>query len=45
VQAIRGRVPFVEHDREFGPDIEAAVELVRDGTLVAAVEGVTGPLR
>ena len=45
VQAIRGRVPFVEHDREFGPDIEAAVELVHDGTLVAAVEGVTGPLR
>jgi histidine ammonia-lyase len=33
-----GRVPFVEHDREFGPDIEAAVELVHDGTLVAAVE-------
>jgi histidine ammonia-lyase len=45
VRAIRGRVPFVEHDREFGPDIEAAVELVHDGTLVAAVEGVTGPLR
>jgi histidine ammonia-lyase len=45
VQAIRGRVPFVEHDREFGPDIEATVELVHDGTLVAAVEGVTGPLR
>ncbi len=44
VQAIRGRVPFVEHDREFGPDIEAAVELVHDGSLVAAVEAVTGPL-
>jgi histidine ammonia-lyase len=34
--AIRARVPFVEHDRELGPDIAAAVELVRDGTLVAA---------
>jgi len=45
VKAIRGRVPFVEHDREFGPDIEAAVELVRDGSLVEAVEAVTGPLR
>ncbi len=44
-QAIRGGVPFVEHDREFGPDIQAAVELVHDGTLVAAVEAVTGPLR
>jgi histidine ammonia-lyase len=38
--AIRARVPFVEHDRELGPDIAAAVELVRDGTLVAAA----GPL-
>ena len=35
----------LEHDREFGPDIEAAVELVRDGSLVEAVEAVTGPLR
>jgi histidine ammonia-lyase len=34
--AIRAQVPFVEHDRELGPDIVAAVELVRDGTLVAA---------
>jgi len=34
--AIRAQVPFVEHDRELGPDIAAAVELVRDGTLVAA---------
>jgi len=44
VHAVRRRVPFVGHDREFGPDIEAAVELVHDGTLVAAVEAVTGPL-
>jgi histidine ammonia-lyase len=38
--AIRARVPFVEHDRELGPDIAAAVELVRDGALIAAA----GPL-
>jgi histidine ammonia-lyase len=38
--AIRAQVPFVEHDRELGPDIEAAVELVRDGSLAAAA----GPL-
>ena len=44
VRAIRALVPFVEHDREFAPDIEAAVELVRTGALVAAVEPVTGPL-
>ena len=31
--AIRARVPFVEHDREFGPDIEAAVELLRTDAL------------
>jgi histidine ammonia-lyase len=42
--ALRARVPFFDHDREFGPDIAAAVELVRDGSLVAAVETVTGPL-
>ena len=29
-EALRARVPFVEHDRELGPDIEAAVGLVRD---------------
>ena len=38
--AIRARVPFVEQDRELGPDIAAAVELVRDGALIAAA----GPL-
>jgi histidine ammonia-lyase len=43
-RALRARVPFVEHDRGFGPDIELAVSLVRDGTLVAAAEAVTGPL-
>ncbi len=40
--AIRARVPFLEEDRELGPDLEAAVDLVRSGDLVAAAEGVTG---
>lgn len=34
--AIRERVPFVEHDRELSPDIAAAIELVRSGALAAA---------
>ncbi|HXF74400.1 MAG TPA: histidine ammonia-lyase [Actinomycetota bacterium] len=42
--AIRARVPFLEEDRELGPDLEAAVDLVRSGDLVAAAEGVTGRL-
>jgi histidine ammonia-lyase len=42
--ALRERVPFVEHDRELGADIDAAAELVRDGTLVAVAEGVVGRL-
>jgi histidine ammonia-lyase len=42
--ALRARVPFVQHDRGFGPDIERAIELVRDGTLVGAAETVTGEL-
>jgi histidine ammonia-lyase len=41
---LRAAVPFVQHDREFGPDIGAAVDLVRGGKLVAAAESVTGPL-
>ena len=43
-RALRGDVPFFEADREFGPDIAAAVELVRSGRLVSAAEEVTGPL-
>jgi histidine ammonia-lyase len=44
LRAVRERVPFVEHDREFAPDIEAVTELVRRGDLVAAAESVTGSL-
>jgi len=42
--AIRARVPFLERDRELGPDIEAATELVRTGALIAAAESVTASL-
>jgi histidine ammonia-lyase len=44
LEALRDRVPFVEYDRELGPDIEAALELVRGGDLVAAAEVAVGPL-
>ena len=43
-RALRDAVPFYEADREFGPDIAAAVELVRSGRLVAAAEKVSGLL-
>ena len=42
--ALRAAVPFYDADREFGPDVEAAVNLVRAGELAAAAETVTGPL-
>jgi histidine ammonia-lyase len=43
---VREVVPFLEADREMGPDIEAAVALVRSGALVAAAEEALGsPLR
>jgi hypothetical protein len=37
-------VAFLDVDRELGPDMRAAVELVRSGALVEAAEGATGPL-
>ena len=43
-QNLRDTVPFFEADRAFGPDIAEALRLVRSGALVAAAEGVTGPL-
>jgi histidine ammonia-lyase len=42
--AIRRRVRFFDADREFGPDIAGAVDLVRGGGLVEAAEAVVGPL-
>lgn len=42
--AIREAIPFLEADRELGPDIAAAVDLVRSGRLLEAVEAAIGPL-
>jgi histidine ammonia-lyase len=44
VAALRTRVPAPGPDRYLAPEIAAAVDLVRDGSLVAAAESVTGPL-
>jgi histidine ammonia-lyase len=41
---IRAAVAFLDVDRELGPDIGAAVELVRGAALVEAAEDATGPL-
>ncbi len=43
--AVREVVPFLEADRELGPDIETVVALVRSGRLVTAVESVIGVLQ
>ncbi|HEX9123800.1 MAG TPA: histidine ammonia-lyase [Actinomycetota bacterium] len=42
--AVRTVVPFLSEDRELGPDIAAATDLVRTGTLLTAVEAVIGAL-
>jgi len=44
VRALRRRVPPLEHDRELKPDVDAAIEFVRSGELVAAVEEEIGAL-
>lgn len=41
---LREVVPPLTEDRILHPDIEAATQLVRDGTLLAAVEAAIGPL-
>ena len=43
-QALRAAVPYFDEDREFGPDIAAAIALVRSGALTVAAETVLGPL-
>jgi histidine ammonia-lyase len=43
--ALRARVAGPGPDRYLSPEIEATVDLVRSGALVAAAEAVTGPLR
>ncbi|HRJ48502.1 MAG TPA: histidine ammonia-lyase [Opitutaceae bacterium] len=42
--AVRQRLAFAEADRLFHNDIQTALGLVRDGTVVAAAEQVTGEL-
>jgi histidine ammonia-lyase len=42
--AVRRRIPRLESDRYLRSDLEAAVALCADGSLLAAVESVTGPL-
>jgi histidine ammonia-lyase len=42
--AVRAVVAFLERDRELGPDIQAALALVRGRALVDAVEAVVGVL-
>ncbi|MFB4312457.1 histidine ammonia-lyase [Actinomadura sp. 21ATH] len=44
VAALREHVPGPGPDRHLSPEIALATGLVRDGTLVAAAESVTGPL-
>jgi histidine ammonia-lyase len=40
---LRAHVPRLEEDRYFHPDIERAVALVRDGSIVSAAAGVSLP--
>jgi histidine ammonia-lyase len=42
--AVRQVVPFLPEDRALKPDVDAAIELVRSGALLEAVESATGPL-
>jgi histidine ammonia-lyase len=44
LSVLRERVPGPGPDRHLSPDIEAAVELVRNGQLLAAAESAAGPL-
>jgi histidine ammonia-lyase len=41
---LRKSIPFAETDRLFHDDIQAALELVRSGTLIEAAEAAVGPL-
>jgi histidine ammonia-lyase len=42
--AIRGRVPFLEADRELRPNIDAVTDIVRGGALLEVVEATVGDL-
>ena len=43
-RVVRSRVPTLEKDRVLSRDIEAMVDLLRDGEIVRAVEEAVGPL-
>jgi histidine ammonia-lyase len=43
-EAIRARVPHLDHDRVLAPDIARIRELVQDGALLCAVEQAVGQL-
>jgi histidine ammonia-lyase len=42
--AVRDEIAFLTEDRALKPDVDAAIELVETGDLLAAAEAVTGPL-
>lgn len=42
-QLLRAKVPHLDEDRHFHPDMEKAIALVREGTLVAAASAVPLP--
>jgi histidine ammonia-lyase len=44
LSALRQRVAHLDEDRELKPDVDAAIELVRSGELLAAVEQEIGAL-
>ncbi|MHB8507293.1 MAG: histidine ammonia-lyase [Candidatus Dormibacteria bacterium] len=44
LEALRARVPFLGPDRALDGDIEAAAELVRDGSILRAAEAAIGVL-
>jgi histidine ammonia-lyase len=44
LKALRAKVPPLKEDRAIFRDLETAAQLVRDGSLVAAVERAIGPL-
>lgn len=41
---IRAKVPTVDEDRFYGDDLEVIRAMIEDGSIVKAVESVTGPL-
>jgi histidine ammonia-lyase len=43
-ETVRSIAPFLDRDRELGPEIDATTRLVREGTLVQGVEAEVGAL-